>query len=94
LTTIAKESGGAFFPITFEGEVPNAIKSINGLLRNQYSLAYDVGERPNDGKKYKLEVKVDVNGDGQYDDKEYIVQHRPFYTAPGGDKDKDKDKKK
>ncbi len=82
LKTIAKESGGAYFPITFEGEVPSAIKSINGLLRNQYSMAYDVGERIKDGKKYKLEVKVDVNNDGQYDEKEYIVQHRPFYIAP------------
>lgn len=82
LKTIAKESGGAYFPITFEGEVPSAIKSINGLLRNQYSMAYDVGERIKDGKKYKLEVKVDVNSDGQYDEKEYVVQHRPFYIAP------------
>ena len=83
LTTIAKESGGAYFPITFEGEVPSVIKSINGLLRNQYSLAYEIGERPADGKKYKLEVKVDINSDGQYEEKEYVVQHRPFYTAPG-----------
>lgn len=82
LRTIAKESGGAYFPVTFSGEVPDAVKSINALLRNQYSMAYDVGERPKDGKKYKLEVKVDINGDGQYDDKEYIVQHRPFYNAP------------
>ncbi len=89
LSTIAKESGGGYFPITFEGEVPSAIKSINGFLRNQYSLAYDVGERPRDGKKYKLEVKVDINNDGQYEDKEYVVQHRPFYTAPN-----DSDKKK
>jgi VWFA-related protein len=94
LKTIAKESGGAYFPITFEGDAPGAMQSINGLLRNQYSLAYDVGER-NDGKKYKLEVKVDVNGDGVYDDKEYVVQHRPFYIAPGVEvKDKDRDKKK
>jgi Ca-activated chloride channel family protein len=82
MKTIAKESGGAYFPVTFEGEVPSAINSINALLRNQYSLAYEINDRPRDGKKYKLEVKVDVNGDGQYDDKEYTVQYRPFYTAP------------
>jgi hypothetical protein len=23
-----------------------------------------------------------VDGDGQYDDKDFIVQHRPFYNAP------------
>jgi Ca-activated chloride channel family protein len=82
LKTLARESGGAYYPLTFEGEVPNALKSINTFLRNQYSIAYDIPDRPHDGKKYKLEVKVDVNGDGVYDDKEYVVQHRPFYVAP------------
>jgi Ca-activated chloride channel homolog len=82
LKTIARESGGAYYPLTFEGEVPNTLKSINTFLRNQYSIAYDIPDRPHDGKKYKLEVKVDVNGDGVYDDKEYVVQHRPFYVAP------------
>jgi Ca-activated chloride channel family protein len=88
LGTIARESGGGYYPITFEGEVPGVLKDINAFLRNQYSLAYDVTEKPHDGKKYKLEVKVDINGDGVYEDKEYVVQHRPFYTAP-----KDGDKK-
>ncbi len=90
LRTLAAESGGAYYPITFEGEVPNVLKDINAFLRNQYSLAYDVPERPHDGKKYKLEVKVDINGDGQYEDKEYVVQHRPFYTAPKDSAPKDK----
>lgn len=93
MNTIAKESGGAHFPITFESEVPSVVKSINGLLRNQYSMAYDVGERPRDGAKYKIEVKVDINSDGVYEEKEFIVQHRPFYNAPDDKKDK-KDKKK
>lgn len=91
MNTLAKESGGAHFPMTFEGEIPGILNSINGLLRNQYSLAYDTGEKPHDGKKYKLEVKVDVNGDGIPEDKEFVVQHRPFYSAPN---DKDKNKKK
>ena len=30
------------------------------------------------GKKYKIDVKVDVDGDGTYDDKLYVVQHRAF----------------
>ncbi|MEJ7860679.1 MAG: VWA domain-containing protein [Pyrinomonadaceae bacterium] len=82
MNTFAKESGGAHFPITFEGEIPSALNSINGLLRNQYSIAYDATEKREPGKKYKLEVKVDVNGDGQYEEKQYTVQHRPFYTTP------------
>ena len=82
MNTFAKESGGAHFPVTFPGEIPSVLQSINALLRNQYSIAYDTGEAPREaGKKYKLEVKVDVNGDGIYDDKQFIVQHRPFYTT-------------
>ena len=59
----------------------SAAQSIQPRLRR--------GRKPRDGKKYKLEVKVDVNGDGIYEEKEYIVQHRPFYNAP-----KDETKKK
>jgi VWFA-related protein len=92
MNTIAKESGGQHFPMTFEGEIPGILESINGLLRNQYSLAYDVGDKPRDGKKYKLEVKVDVNGDGTFEEKDYVIQHRPFYIAPN-DKEKEKSKK-
>ncbi|MDQ3798390.1 MAG: VWA domain-containing protein [Acidobacteriota bacterium] len=88
LNTFAKESGGQHFEMTFESELPSILNSINSLLRNQYSLAYDAGEKPRDGKKYKLEVKVDVNGDGIYEEKEYIVQHRPFYNAAKDEKKK------
>lgn len=85
LKTFAKESGGAYYPITFESEIPNAFQGITALLRNQYSLGFEPGEvvASSEGnkkqKKRKLEVRVDVDKDGQYDDKVYIVQHRPFY---------------
>ncbi|MDQ3130218.1 MAG: VWA domain-containing protein [Acidobacteriota bacterium] len=82
MNTFAKESGGVHYPMTFEGELPNYLTNINALLRNQYSIAYDAGEKREAGKKFKLEVKVDVNGDGQYEEKEFVVQHRPFYTTP------------
>jgi Ca-activated chloride channel homolog len=91
MNTFAKESGGAHFPVTFEGEIPNALNSINALLRNQYSIAYDAGEKPKDGKKYKIEVKVDLNGDGIYEEKQLVVQHRPFYQT---EKEKDVKNKK
>jgi hypothetical protein len=58
------------------------LANIDGLLRSQYSLAYDIDHPYEPGKKYKLEVKVDVDGDGTYDDKTFVVQHRPFVTAP------------
>lgn len=82
MNTFAKESGGMHFPMTFESEIPGYLNSINALLRSQYSLAYDLKDGHEPGKKYKLEVKVDVDGDGQYDDKVYTVQHRPYYTTP------------
>ena len=30
----------------------------------------------------KIEVKVDVNGDGNFEGKDYVVQNRPYYVAP------------
>ena len=82
MNTFAKESGGMHFEMTFESEIPQYLQSINGLLRSQYSLAYDLIAKHEPGKKYKLEVKVDVDGDGNYDDKQFTVQHRPFITTP------------
>ena len=82
MNTLAKESGGAHFPMTFEAEIPGILNSINGMLRSQYALSYDLGDSHEPGKKYKLEVKVDVDGDGVYDDKAYVVQARPFFIMP------------
>ena len=81
MNTLAKESGGAHYPMTFEGEIPGYLNSINSMLRSQYSLAYDLPEKHEPGKKYKLEVKVDLDEDGTYEDKAVVVQHRPFYTT-------------
>ncbi len=83
LKTFAKESGGAYFPVTFDGELPGVLNSINALLRNQYSLGYNPGD-VRDGKQHKITVRVDVDGDGQFDDKEFIVNARQFYNAPKG----------
>jgi VWFA-related protein len=81
LNTFAKETGGAYFPVTFEGELRSTLASINALMRSQYSLGYNPGDR-RDGKQHKIVVKVDINGDGVYDDKEFDVQHRKYYNAP------------
>ena len=81
LQTFAKETGGSYFPVTFEGELPKVLGSINALLRSQYSLGFNPGD-VQDGKQHKLTVKVDVNGDGTYDDKEFTVQARQFYNSP------------
>lgn len=90
MNTFAKESGGRHFEMTFQGEVPAYLASINALLRSQYSLAYDLPEKHQPGKKYKIEIKVDVDGDGLVDDKRFVVQHRPYVYMPKED-EKDKD---
>ncbi len=92
MNTFASESGGKHYAMTFEGEVPDYLRSINALLRNEYALSYDLTEKHAPGTRYKLQVKVDVKGDGEFDDKNYVVQHKPFYVTPGV-KDKT-DKKK
>jgi Ca-activated chloride channel homolog len=84
MKTFAKESGGAFYPVTFEGELPAVLGSINALLRSQYSLGFNPGDQ-HDGKSHKIVVKVDVDGDGQYDDKAYVVKAREVYNAPKGE---------
>jgi len=90
MNTFAKESGGQHFPMTFPTELPSILSSINVMLRNQYSIAYDAGTaKRKGGKKYKLEVKVDVNGDGVFDEKSFKVQHRPYFST-----EKEKKKKK
>lgn len=81
LKTFAKESGGAYYPVTFEGELPKVLGSINALLRSQYSLAFNPGD-VRDGKQHKLKVSVDVNGDGVKDDDEYTIQARSVYNSP------------
>ena len=78
MNTFAKESGGMHFEMTFESEIPAYLESINSLLRSQYSMAYDLEKRHEPGKRYKLEVKVDVDGDGVTDEKTFVVQHRPY----------------
>ncbi|HEV7475989.1 MAG TPA: VWA domain-containing protein [Pyrinomonadaceae bacterium] len=84
LKTFASETGGAYYPVTFPGELPKVLGSINTLLRSQYSLAFNPGD-VHDGKQHKIKVSVDVNGDGVVDDKEFVIQARQFYNAPKPD---------
>jgi VWFA-related protein len=81
LKTFAAETGGAYYPYIFEGEIPRILQSINAMLRSQYSLGFKPPD-VHDGKQHKIVVKVDVKGDGTYDDKQYVVQAREYYNAP------------
>ena len=84
LKTFASETGGAYYPVTFPGELPDVLTTINSLLRSQYSLAFNPGD-VHDGKQHRIKVSVDVNGDGVNDDKEYVIQARQYYNAPKPD---------
>jgi Ca-activated chloride channel family protein len=81
MKTFAKESGGMYYPVTFEGELQDVLGNINALLRSQYSLGFKPDDVA-DGKSHKIVVKVDVDGDGTYDDKAFIVHSREVYNAP------------
>src|SRR6185503_20982958 len=81
LKTFAKETGGASYPYTFSGELPAILSSINALLRSQYSLGFKPDDVA-DGKSHKIVVKVDVDGDGQTDEKTFVVKAREVYNAP------------
>jgi Ca-activated chloride channel homolog len=80
MNTFAKESGGVHYPVTFESEVPDNLRNINTFMRSQYSLAFDAGEKK-DGKRNTLKVSVDVDLDGKADDKDLVIQHRPYYFS-------------
>lgn len=82
LRSFSELSGGYYFPVTFQGEIPTTMKAISALLRSQYSLAYNSTNSRKEGKRRKIEVLVDVNGDGKADNEKLVVQHRKSYTEP------------
>jgi Ca-activated chloride channel homolog len=77
LKTFADTTGGRYFPVTFPGEIPSVMQSISALVRNQYSLGYTPTNTRREGKRRKIQVKVNL-GD-QIDPKLIVVQHRQSY---------------
>lgn len=73
-------SGGRTFPVTFEGEIPSTLRAISALLRSQYSIGYTPTNTRQEGKKRKVEIHVDVDGDGKRDDNKLVIQYRKVYT--------------
>lgn len=86
LRTFSRMSGGKYFPVTFSSELPTTLESITNLMRSQYSLGYTPSNQRREGKVRKIVVKVDVDGDGIYGEKEeekaYAIQHRETYIEP------------
>jgi hypothetical protein len=90
LKTFADSTGGKYIPITFPGEIPSALQTIQALVRNEYSLGYTPTSTRREGKRRKIQVKVNL-GD-QIDPKLIVIQHRQSYVEPKDPKDP-KDKK-
>ncbi|HEY3134606.1 MAG TPA: VWA domain-containing protein [Blastocatellia bacterium] len=82
MNTFAKLSGGSYFPMTFESEIPQIMRSIEAMLRSQYSLGYSPTNTRRDGKERKIKVEVDVDGDGVPDNKQLDLRFREKYIEP------------
>src|SRR5215510_9337150 len=78
LKTFCDSTGGKYIPITFPGEIPSALQTIQALVRNQYSLGYTPTNSRKEGKRRKIQVKVNL-GD-QIDPKLIVIQHRQSYV--------------
>ena len=84
LKTFSESTGGNYIPITFPGEIPAALQKIQAMLRNEYSLGYTPTNTRKEGKRRKIQVKVNL-GD-QIDPKLIVIQHRQTYVEAGGKK--------
>jgi VWFA-related protein len=85
LRSFAERTGGAYFDMTFEGQIPTIMRNIEILLRNQYSVGYVPSNTRRDGKERKIKVEVDVDGDGTPDNKQLELSYRQRYLEPGTD---------
>jgi Ca-activated chloride channel family protein len=83
LRTLAQESGGRFYNVRFQGALDSVLESIAARLRFQYTLYYSPSAPRQPGGKHKIEVLVDVNGDGRPDNDDLELQYRRSYVKPG-----------
>ena len=84
LKTFSDATGGKYIPITFPGEIPGELQKIQAMLRNEYSLGYTPTNTRKEGKRRKIQLKVNL-GD-QIDPKLIVIQHRQSYVEEGGKK--------
>lgn len=80
LKTFADSTGGKYYPVTFPGEIPSVLQSVSAMVRNMYSLGYTPTNTRREGKRRKIQLKVNL-GD-QIDPKLIVVQHRQSYVEP------------
>jgi VWFA-related protein len=84
LKTFASRTGGDYFEMTFEGEIPSIMKTIEAELRTQYSLGYVPTNTRREGKERKIKLEVDMDGDGKPDNEKLELHYRDRYIEPGG----------
>ncbi|MDA2929683.1 VWA domain-containing protein, partial [Acidobacteria bacterium AH-259-O06] len=65
LRAFSQTSAGRFYSVRFQAALDSVLESIAAMLRYQYTLGYTSTNPRREGKKRKIEVLVDVNGDGQ-----------------------------
>jgi len=88
LKTFADSSGGAYFPVTFEGELNSTLQNIVAFMRNEYSLGYIPTNTRAEGKRRKIDVHVII--EGQDMTKSLTINHRMSYQEPKPEKQKKK----
>ncbi len=82
LRSFADRSGGSYFEMTFESQIPQIMQAIEALVRNQYDLGYVPTNTRREGKERKIKVEVDLDNDGQPDLKSVEIRHRNRYYEP------------
>lgn len=65
MQTFARMTGGMSFQPRFEAELPEIFRSINSIIRNQYTLSYQPSNSKQDGSYRKIKVElVDATNGG------------------------------
>lgn len=82
LKTFAEVTGGRFYSVRFQGALPSVLESISVMLRTQYTLGYMPTNPRREGKRRRIHVLVDVDGDGKPDNDRLEVQYRRSYVEP------------
>lgn len=82
LRTFSESSGGRSYTVRFQADIDEVLNSIAAMIRFQYTLGYTPLNDRQKGKKRKIKVLVDIDGDGKPDNKRLELQHRRFYVEP------------
>ncbi len=82
LRTFSQSSGGRSYSVRFQADIDEVLKSIAAMIRFQYTLGYTPLNDRQKGKKRKIKVLIDIDNDGEPDNKRLQLQHRRFYIEP------------